>query len=116
MGLAFDLTDIKPINKTGNQPIVPTTSPPIQQVQQPTPDSSAPNDINEALTKPINTGDSLTDEEGNPWKDKRPPGVKRRFWSVDKFSEPGNNLPVDKEGFTVIRSKDLPKSTDKDGQ
>lgn len=104
----FDLTDIQPVS-TGRPPLRPTPA-------KPTTEHAGGHDVDiksmdEALHKPPN--EELYDEEGNPWKDKRPPGLKRSLWSVDKFIEPGGMLR-DKNGNPIIRSSDMPKASRED--
>lgn len=103
----FDLTNIQPLQRVqkpypspiNTQSQVSSESRQEAKPQQP---SDGVQTIEDALFKPMRT--QLEDENGLMWQDKRPADFKAGHWSIDKFAEGPDQLPVDAQGYRVIRA------------
>jgi len=96
--IGFDLTQFgsKPLQQI-QRPVVPVQQPEPQP--QPTPsvidDPSAPHNLQEALTKPLDA--NVMNEDGTEFQDKlakNAPGLKKSLWGIDKFAAPVRPIQV----------------------
>lgn len=111
----FDLTNIMPlkqIKKPASSFIPPTPTPQPQQEQKEQKVVGMPQSIEDALFGDIKVN-------GSSWKDRRPDDFKASHWSIDKFAEGPDQLPIDANGNRVIRGADavgMPESEDHGNQ
>lgn len=106
MTIGFDLTQFGSAPQQNNQPqqqVAREPEPPAPVQREIPIDPSAPQTLQEALTKPITA--NLVDEEGNEFKDKlaqNAPGLKRQLFQIDKFASPVEPVQiVDKDGRKI---------------
>lgn len=102
----FDLTNIQPLQRVQKPYPSPvqqqqTPSQPHQEAR-PSQTSDDAQTIEDALFKPLKM--QLQDENGLTWQDRRPADFKAGHWSIDKFAEGPDQLPVDAQGYRVIRA------------
>lgn len=103
----FDITNIQPLQRVQKpypSPVKPQQNhtPEPRQEARPQQPSNGVQTIEDALFKPMNT--HLQDETGLTWQDRRPADFKAGHWSIDKFAEGPDQLPVDAQGYRVIRA------------
>lgn len=110
----FDLTNIQPKRsgevhfQNSQQRVSPHLRPQAPKIEpQRAPDT--PETIEDALFGPIRA--KLKDENGTTWSDRRPEDFKDSHWSIDKFAEGPENLPVDQHGNRLLKA---PIATEED--
>lgn len=98
----FDLTDIRPLQRVKSP--ISSQMPPVR-TQEPHAEAKE----TKVVGMPQSIEDALFGEievKGRSWKDKRPDDFKESHWSIDKFAEGPDQLPLDAQGNRVIRGSE----------
>lgn len=102
--LGFDLTQFG-----GTTPLQRVPAPVRQEPEQPAPqqqpimaDPNMPQNINDALTKPLDS--QIANDDGTEFQDKlakNAPGLKKSLWGIDKFASPVRPVRVVQDGKEI---------------